>query len=155
MAAALVLTLNMSSNAQSDTQIQEVPLRDQSYLRDLVSLSEMVGAAHAVREGCNGATDQYWRAYMIQLLGLEAPLQSGLRTQMVSAFNRGFEREKSRRAGCDASANDREAQYSIEGQQLAERLAAFYFPKRTNGIELELQEPQPDQTPRRGLTSRQ
>ena len=119
-----------SSFAQSEANRQDLPTRDQGYLRDLVSLSETIGSAHAVRVRCNGVDDQYWRSYMVQILGLEAPLQGNLRRQMVSGFNRGFERENSVPIGCDASSNEREARYATEGQALAEGLAAYYFPKR-------------------------
>ncbi len=120
----------LPANAQATTGNSNLPTRDQAYLRDLVSLSETIGSAHAVRVRCNGVDDQYWRSYMVQILGLEAPIQGNLRRQMVSGFNRGFEREDSVRIGCDATANEREARYAIKGQALAEGLASYYFPKR-------------------------
>jgi len=126
LGSALVLPVH----AQNAQQVQELPLRDQGYLRDLVLLSETIGSAHAVRVRCNGADDQYWRSYMVQILGLEAPIQGSLRQQMVSGFNRGFERENAVRVGCDASANEREARYAVTGRRLADSLAAYYFPKR-------------------------
>lgn len=117
-------------HAQISDDKQDLPTRDQAYFRDLVSLSETIGSAHAVRARCNGEDDQYWRAYMVQILGLEAPFQGTLRSQMVNAFNGGFERENSVRIGCDATANEREARYAITGRRLAENLAGYYFPVR-------------------------
>jgi len=118
------------SFAQTDASRQDLPTRDQGYLRDLVSLSETIGSAHAVRVRCNGADDQYWRAYMVQILGLEAPFQGSLRSRMVAGFNRGYENENRSQRLCDASSNEREAQYAIQGRQLSESLAAYYFPRR-------------------------
>lgn len=119
-------------HAQTSSSAQALPTRDQAYLRDLVALSETIGGAHAVRVRCNGQDDQYWRTYMVQILGIEAPNQGVLRSQMVSGFNTGFAREDSVRIGCDASSNEREARYAVTGRRLAEGLAAFYFPKRSN-----------------------
>ena len=120
----------LPSHAQTGTPAQDLPTRDQSYFRNLVSLAETIGSAHAVRVRCNGVDDQYWRAYMVQTLGLEAPLQGSLRQQMVAGFNRGFQQENAVRIPCDASAIQREARYAITGRQLADSLAAFYFPNR-------------------------
>ena len=126
----LAQSMILPAQAQSDSDQGSLPTRDQAYLRDLVALSETIGSAHAVRVRCNGPDDQYWRSYMFQTLGLEAPTQGNLRRQMVSAFNRGYERENSVRIGCDATANEREARYAARGQVLAEGLASYYFPKR-------------------------
>jgi len=130
MCLMLASHMALPSHAQSNSDRQDLPTRDQGYLRDLISLAETIGSAHAVRVRCNGVDDQYWRAYMVQTLGLEAPLQGNLRRQMVAGFNRGFQQENSVRIGCDATSNEREARYAITGRQIAEGLASFYFPKR-------------------------
>lgn len=148
LAILLAGTLPGLSNAQSRSATQAPPTRDQAYLRDLISLTEIIGSAHAVRARCNGPDDQYWRTYMIQILGLEAPLQSNLRAQMVSGFNRGYERENSVRIGCDSTANEREAKYAVDGQRLAASLAAFYFPERENGVEFIPEQSAPEPGPR-------
>lgn len=128
----LLAGLSVPSFAQTSPPSQDPPIRDQAYFRDLVSLSGVIGSAHAVRLRCNGVSDQYWRSYMVQTLGLEAPVQGPLRSGMVAAFNRGFERENANSVVCDASANEREARYAVQGQEIAARLAAFYFPEKTN-----------------------
>lgn len=119
-------------HAQSDADAQELPTRNQIYMRNLVSLSRIIGSAHAVRVRCNGVDDQYWRAYMVQILGLEAPNRGGLRARMVDGFNIGFEQENRSRRTCDASANQVEARYAAEGRKISEELAAYYFPARRN-----------------------
>ena len=152
LAILLGITLPATSNAQTNAATQAPPTRDQNYLRDLVSLTEIIGSAHAVRARCNGPDDQFWRTYMIQILGLEAPFQGNLRSQLVSGFNRGFERENAVPIGCDSTANEREARYAIDGQRLAANLAAFYFPERANGLSLSEDALVPEQ--RRGLRTR-
>jgi len=116
--------------AQSSAGRQDLPSRDQAYLRDLVSLSEIMGSAHALRVVCSGVDDQFWRSYMQQLLGLEAPNRSGLRSSMVDGFNRGYQSEQRRSRSCDERTAEAEAQYAERGRAISERLAAHYFPKR-------------------------
>lgn len=116
--------------AQTIAPPQDLPPRDQNYLRDVVSLSRVIGSAHAIRITCNGVDDQYWRSYMQQLLGLESPNRSSLRTSMVEAFNRGYQLEERRHRFCDDDALAAEAAYAAQGRELSEDLAAHYFPRR-------------------------
>ncbi|MEO0883792.1 MAG: TIGR02301 family protein [Pseudomonadota bacterium] len=116
--------------AQSAAARQGLPDRDQAYMRDVVTLSEIMGSAHALRVVCNGVDDQFWRSYMQQLLGLEAPAASSLRANMVNAFNRGYQSEQRRTRRCNSQAAETEAQYAERGRGISERLAAHYFPKR-------------------------
>ncbi|MEM6412903.1 MAG: TIGR02301 family protein, partial [Pseudomonadota bacterium] len=129
-ATALICSMIMPVLAQSSAERQDLPARDQTYMRDLVSLSEIMGSAHALRVVCNGVDDQFWRSYMQQLLGLEAPNRSGLRSSMVDGFNRGYQSEQRRTRTCDSRTADSEAQYADRGRDISERLAAHYFPRR-------------------------
>lgn len=107
-------------------------MRSQDYIRDVVDLSSTLGAAHAIRLLCNGRDDQYWRSYMQELLGVEAPYQSRLRTSMVSAFNESFSAESRRRSSCDEGAVSAEKIYAATGQRLANTLAEANLPSRSN-----------------------
>lgn len=108
---------------------QELPMRNQDYLRDAVQLADVLGSAHGVRYVCNGKDDQYWRLHMMDLLRLEAPERGALRTSLVRAFNNAFSNAQSRYPVCDTRAVDAEAQFAEEGRDLADRLAAYYFPR--------------------------
>ncbi|WP_084397642.1 TIGR02301 family protein [Henriciella aquimarina] len=103
--------------------------RTQDYLRDVIALSSTLGSAHAIRLLCNGRDDQYWRAYMQELLGVEAPYRSRLRTSMVDAFNDGFQSENRRRNRCDEGAVSAEKTYASTGQRLARGLAEANLPR--------------------------
>ncbi|MEM9738707.1 MAG: TIGR02301 family protein [Pseudomonadota bacterium] len=107
-----------------------LPLRNQTYLRDTVRLAGVLGSAHGARFVCNGEGDQYWRAHMIELLTLEAPDRSNLRTSMVDAFNTSFSEATRRFRYCDQNTVEAEKRYAAEGRDLADRLAAYYFPNR-------------------------
>ena len=104
--------------------------RDQTYIRNVVSLSSTLGSAHAIRLLCNGRDDQYWRGYMQELLGVEAPYQSRLRSSMVSAFNEAYSAESARRSGCDQAAVSAEKVYATTGKRLADELAQANLPSR-------------------------
>lgn len=105
-------------------------MRDQAYLRDTVALAGVLGSAHGARFVCNGEGDQYWRAHMIELLTLEAPQRGALRTSMVNAFNTSFSEAQRRFTFCDQNTVAAEKRYAAEGRDLADRLAAYYFPSR-------------------------
>lgn len=102
--------------------------RSQDYLRDVISLSSTFGSAHAIRVVCNGRNDQYWRSYMQELLGLEAPYRSRLRTSMVDAFNSAYSAETARRSSCDAGAVSAEKVYASTGERLANALVQANLP---------------------------
>ncbi|MGB3624280.1 MAG: TIGR02301 family protein [Henriciella sp.] len=102
--------------------------RTQDYIADVISLASTLGSAHAIRLLCNGRDDQYWRLYMQELLGVEAPYQSRLRSSMVSAFNDAYSAESARRRSCDEGAVSAEKIYANTGQRLANTLAAANLP---------------------------
>lgn len=119
------LTPSTRASAQGD-----IPLRDQAYLRDTVALAGVLGSAHGARHVCNGESDQYWRAHMIELLTLEAPSRGALRSAMVEAFNTSFSEAQRRFPYCDQNTVAAEKRYAAEGRDLADRLAAYYFPSQ-------------------------
>ncbi len=126
--ALLALMLAATSSAQGS-----LPRRDQNYMRDTVNLAGTLGGAHAARVTCNGRSDQYWRKYMQELLGLEAPNRDALHRAMVQAFNNAFSRERAIHTVCNQEAVDAEAVYANEGRRIADRLAEYYFPSRRSG----------------------
>ena len=105
--------------------------RSQDYLRDVISLSEVLGKAHAVRIVCNGRNDQHWRAYMMRLLELEAPYQGGLRRSMVDGFNAGFATGEAMHQACDAATKAAEKDYAAQGQALTLTLTVENIPDAT------------------------
>ncbi len=104
--------------------------RTQDYLQDLVRLSGILGGAHGLRVSCSGQTDQYWRSQMSQLLAIEAPTSSVLRTSMVDAFNRGYMIESDRNGVCTQATVRAEAAYAAEGRAVSDRLAEANLPPR-------------------------
>lgn len=91
----------------------------------LLQLASILGEAHAVRVLCNGDEDQYWRRYMMDLLDIEAR-DSGLRSQLVSSFNRGY-RAQAARDRCTPALVDVEAEIASRGRALAEAISRTYI----------------------------
>ncbi|MEO0467470.1 MAG: TIGR02301 family protein [Pseudomonadota bacterium] len=128
MIRTLVILLGLMAVSAAPSA-QELPLRNQDYIRDAVQLADVLGSAHGVRYVCNGKDDQYWRVHMITLLRLEAPDSGALRSSLVRAFNNAFSNAQQRYPICDTRAVDAEAQYAEEGRDLSDRLAAYYLPR--------------------------
>ncbi|MEM9054119.1 MAG: TIGR02301 family protein [Pseudomonadota bacterium] len=103
-------------------------VRSQDYFRDVTTLAEVLGKAHAVRVVCNGRNDQYWRSYMLRLLELEAPYQGGLRRSLVNGFNAGFSWGSDIHTVCDGSAVNAEKAYAAEGRDLSAQLVQANIP---------------------------
>lgn len=126
--ASLTLVPAPTAHGQYQAEGEYGDVRSQDYLRDVISLSSTFGSAHAIRVLCNGRNDQYWRSYMQELLGLEAPFQSTLRSSMVDAFNSAYSSETARRSGCDAGAVSAEKVYASTGERLANALVQANLP---------------------------
>lgn len=120
---ALILAFQAGLSAQAQSNV-----RSQDYLRDVISLSEVLGKAHAVRTICNGRNDQYWRGYMQRLMDIEAPYRGGLRDSMVNGFNAGFSVGTARHRQCDTATVAAEKTYASEGRTLTSRLATENMP---------------------------
>ena len=117
-----------AAHGQYQAEGEFADTRSQDYLRDVISLASTLGSAHAIRLVCNGRDDQYWRSYMQELLGLEAPYRGSLRSSMVDAFNSAYSAESARRTVCDAGAVSAEKMYASTGQRLSNALAQANLP---------------------------
>lgn len=125
----LLLATLFAAGTASAAHAQQLPLRSQEYLRDAQHLAAVLGKAHGVRHTCKGTHDQYWRQHMIELLTLEAPDRGALRDSLVRAFNSAFQRTQARYPLCTTEAVRAEADYAAEGREIADRMAAYYFPR--------------------------
>ncbi|NBC19744.1 MAG: TIGR02301 family protein [Alphaproteobacteria bacterium] len=125
----LLLASLLATLPASRANGQGLPLRSQQYLGDAQHLAAVLGKAHGVRYACKGKHDQYWRKHMIELLDLEAPDRGALRDSLVRAFNNAFKRTRSRFPLCTTETVEAEATYAAEGREIADRMAAYYFPK--------------------------
>lgn len=132
-AIALILTPVLGGalgGAVGAAQAQEIPpvapLASGPSLQTLVELAGTLGEAHAIRTLCNGDGDQTWRVYMQNLMELEAP-SGGRKSQLTSAFNRGYRSQSSQRSACTPELRQVEAEIAQRGLALAESAARSYL----------------------------
>jgi uncharacterized protein (TIGR02301 family) len=105
---------------------QEVP-DSGAPMENLLELAELLGRAHALRSACNGDSDQTWRNYMFNMLAIEAPESGPRKSQLTSAFNRGFRSQSGAARQCGAGVAQLEAQIAARGRVLAETIANSYL----------------------------
>ena len=129
MARYSILSTQVSTFLVVATEAVQTGLPADTRVRDVVALASTLGSAHAIRVLCNGRNDQYWRSYMQELLGLEAPYQGRLRSSMVDAFNSAYSAEAARRNSCDAGAVSAEKVYASTGERLANSLVQANLPE--------------------------
>ena len=82
----------------------------------------MIGEAHALRQVCNGADDQFWRSRMLSMLEAE-DADFAFSERLRGAFNTGFVSRRTEHLSCTAATREAEAAVSRRGQDLARRLA--------------------------------
>jgi len=88
----------------------------------LLDLAYALGESHALRQACNGDTDQYWRARMVRMTEVEQADQA-FDAQMRERFNTGFAARRSEFPACDESSRKAEQQAARRGQALAQKLS--------------------------------
>jgi uncharacterized protein (TIGR02301 family) len=131
------LTLRMSLRALSLAAMlfaatpqalpQEAPVEGGAPIEYVSELAELLGRAHAIRSLCNGDSDQTWRNYMFNMLAIEAPDSGPRKSQLTSAFNRGFRSQSNSSRDCSSDMPAVEAQIATRGRELAEMIAASYL----------------------------
>lgn len=96
--------------------------RDARERQRLLDLAYALGESHALRQACEGESDQYWRARMVRLTEVEQADQA-FDVQLRERFNTGFAARRSEYPTCDDASRKAEQQAARRGQALAQRLS--------------------------------
>jgi uncharacterized protein (TIGR02301 family) len=88
----------------------------------LVALAYVIGESHALRQLCNGAGDQYWRARMRDLIAAEQP-DAPFSRRLTDSFNDGFVAGQQAYTACDERAKREAARAAAKGRELAVTLS--------------------------------
>ncbi|HWW25923.1 MAG TPA: TIGR02301 family protein [Caulobacter sp.] len=88
----------------------------------LLDLAFTLGESHALRQVCEGAGDQYWRARMMRLVEVEKADQA-FDAQLRDRFNTGFAAGQGQFTQCGEASLRAEQQAAVKGRTLAARLA--------------------------------
>lgn len=124
--ASLVCLLLMTGAAAAqkpgDADGERDPFADPA--RSLPYLAYTLGELHYLAYSCEGSSAQQWRARMIELLELEAPVSGNRRERLIRAFNDGYQVQQRSRIRCGAEAEAEHRELSARGQQLSDALLA-------------------------------
>lgn len=96
--------------------------RDAKDRQRLLDLAYTLGESHALRQACQGETDQYWRSRMVRLTEVEQADQA-FDAQMRERFNTGFASRRSEYPTCDDASRKAEQQVSRKGQSQALKMS--------------------------------
>jgi uncharacterized protein (TIGR02301 family) len=88
----------------------------------LLDLAFAIGESHALRQLCQGAGDQYWRARMMRLAEVEKADQA-FDAQLRARFNTGFAAGQGQFPQCDDASREAAQASARRGQALAASLA--------------------------------
>lgn len=123
LAATLVFAASPSSaQTPPDARYEPTP----PPVEFLIELAEILGQAHAIRTACNGEGDQTWRAYMMEMMSIEAP-RGNRRSQLTRAFNQGYRTQSRRTRSCTPEVAEIEAQLAARGRMLSETITRIYL----------------------------
>ena len=96
--------------------------RDPASRQTLVDMAYVLGEAHALRQVCEGANDQYWRTRMVRLVDNEQP-EEALAQRLKDAFNTGFVARQGAYPDCTPAARAATTRVLARGKVLAAKLA--------------------------------
>ena len=105
---------------QDEAEDRTDPFRDPG--RTLPYLAYTLGQLHYLAYTCEGSEAQQWRARMIELLELEAPLSGYRRERLIDAFNDGYQVEQRARTRCGAEAEAERRNLARRGAQMSQAL---------------------------------
>lgn len=134
-AAALLICLALATPSFGTTPAPELGrllLRVQDegrpapvYEKDLLRLSEILGALFFLRDLCGADDAVYWRDTMLGVLEAEKP-EPSRRAHLVARFNHGAETFRAVYRSCTPSARRSIERYLDEGEKLASDMTTRY-----------------------------
>lgn len=117
-----VLTLVLITLALGAPRCALGQARDPASRQTLVDMAYVLGEAHALRQVCEGANDQYWRSRMVRLVDTEKP-DEALAQRLKDAFNTGYVARQGAFPVCNAAARGATSRVLAKGKLLAAKLA--------------------------------
>jgi uncharacterized protein (TIGR02301 family) len=114
LAASICIALTLATAAGAAERTAE----DRQTLTDL---AYVLGQSHALRQACQGQTDQFWRDRMYSLIHTEQPDQ-GFERRLKDSFNTGYAAAQAAYPACTPSSRRAEARAAERGRALAEGL---------------------------------
>lgn len=117
MRLALFIATVLAAAAPALAQDRPVEMREA-----LIGLTRVLGESHALRQACEGASDQHWRGRMNRLVETEQP-DEDLDAKMKASFHAGFAEGRRLYPICSDGSRRALALAAIRGRELSTTLA--------------------------------
>ncbi len=98
----------------------------------LIDLAYTLGEAHALRQACQGPTDQYWRERMMMVSQTEAA-DAEFDGRLTASFNRGYAARGAQHPTCSIDSRRDELAVVRKGEGLARKLGSIERPVKRRG----------------------
>lgn len=128
---ALCLTFAAPAAAQEEGEAEAAPERppepvvEAAYEKELMRLSEVLGAVHFLRGLCAPSEKAIWRDRMAEIISAEKPTPE-FEARLINRFNRGYESYALTYRTCTDSASLALDRYLNEGARLSREIADRY-----------------------------
>ena len=113
----------------------------------LVGLTRVLGESHALRQACEGVSDQNWRGRMNRLVETEQP-DEDLDARMKASFNAGFAESRRLYPVCSDGSRRALALAAIRGRELSTTLAHAKYRSGVMPVEPEAEQVTAEPEPR-------
>ncbi|HRD27799.1 MAG TPA: TIGR02301 family protein [Caulobacter sp.] len=105
----------------------------------LLDLAYALGESHALRQACEGESDQFWRDRMVRLTDTEAA-DAAFDGRLKQQFNSGFATRQTEFPSCSPASKRAEQAVARKGQALAGRLSSITRVVRDLGSDAPVEE---------------
>jgi len=102
-------------------------------------LAYALGESHALRQACEGESDQFWRDRMVRLTDTEAA-DAAFDGRLKQQFNSGFATRQTEFPSCSPASKRAEQAVARKGQALAGRLSSITRVVRDLGSDAPVEE---------------
>lgn len=137
-----LLTAAVLVSAPALAQDRPVEMREA-----LVGLTRVLGESHALRQACEGASDQHWRGRMNRLVETEQP-DEDLDARMKASFNAGFAEGRRLYPVCSDGSRHALALAAARGRELSTTLAHAKYRSGVMPVEPEAEQVTAEPEPR-------
>jgi uncharacterized protein (TIGR02301 family) len=117
-----LIALVLAATAVAPQALAQSQDRTPAVRQSLVDLAYVLGEAHALRQACQGADDQFWRTRMIRMVDTEQP-DAALDRRLKESFNTGFASRQGEFPTCTGATLRAEIATAARGQSLAAQLS--------------------------------
>jgi len=114
-----------NNSVEGEAPKQQILSLPPAYEKQMLRLSEILGALHYLRELCGANEGQKWREQMQEMITAEEPTEER-KAQMIASFNHGFRGFQESYRECTSAAIEANNRYIAEGLKLSGEIPTRY-----------------------------